>query len=303
MWLLVACEVPVEADAGTGPVDAGLPPVRVRVATFNVKLFFDTVCQSAACTAADFEFAATQASFDARVAQLATAVTGLGADVVALEEVETQACLEALVAKLGPTMPYGVLGETGAPGSVDVAILSKTPLDGVVGHRNLTRLTRPDGSRTNFSREFLQAHTVTSSGAQVVFFAAHFRSKVMDDPGRRQAEGETARQVVFDAAAAAPDALVLMGGDLNDTPGSPALDALTLNGGLLRAAADLPVADQSTYVFSGRGEAIDHLLQAPTPVATVVSRSAKVWKDPRGGWGGSDHFALSAEFDVIPQTR
>jgi endonuclease/exonuclease/phosphatase family metal-dependent hydrolase len=303
--LFTACEpLPVEPEPEDGgTLDGGQvvtrPPVRVRLATFNLKLYFDTVCESGSCAPADFEAAATPAAFAARTNQIAQAVTTLNADVVALEEVETQVCLDALLAKLGATMPYGVLGEIGTPGSVDVAILSKTPIDGVVAHRALERLTRPDGSRTNYSREFLEAHTVTSSGAKVVFFAAHFRSKVMDDPGRRQAEAETSRRIVETAAAASQDALVVMGGDLNDTPGSVPIDALTLNGGLLRAAADLPVADQGTYVFNGKAEAIDHLLQGKTPAANLVPRSAKVWKETRG-FGGSDHFALTAEYDVTP---
>ena len=92
-----------------------------------------------------------------------------------------------------------------------------------------------------------------------------------------------------------------MAGDLNDFPGSPALEALTANGGLLRVAADLPAADQNTYVFNGRGEAIDHILQAVTPGGKAVPRSAVVWKESRG-FAGSDHFALSADFDLPPSS-
>jgi endonuclease/exonuclease/phosphatase family metal-dependent hydrolase len=178
-----------------------------------------------------------------------------------------------------------------------VAILSKTPIDSVTGHRDLERLVRPDGSRTNFSREFLEAHVRASDGTEVVLFAAHFRSKVMDDPGRRLAEAQVSRRIVTDVAAALPTALVLMAGDLNDGPGTPTLDALVANDGLLRAAADLPVANQVTYVFNGRGEAIDHILQAVTPAGTLVPRSAVVWKDTRG-FAGSDHFALTADFEI-----
>lgn len=295
--LLTACEAPPaeEVDAG---VDAGMAPTRFRVATFNLRLFFDTVCQSGNCASTGFEQAVTPAVFDARAAQIAGALTGFQADVVALEEVEDQACLDALLSRLGGVLPYGVLGETGAPGSVDVAILSRTPLEKVVGHRDLERLVRPDGSRTNFSREFLEAHLRAADGTEVVMFAAHFRSKSPpDDPGRRLAEAQVSRRIVTDLAASLPGALVVMGGDLNDAPGTPPLDALTLDGGLLRVAGDLPVADQATYVFNGRGEAIDHLLQAVTPAARPVPRSAVVWKDGRG-FAGSDHFALTADFEI-----
>ncbi len=294
----------VDLDAGVAPetgtdagVDAGTEP-RVRIATFNVRRFFDTVCQTGACTPSDYEELPTPEAFDARADQLALAITDLGADVVALQEIETQASLDALLVRLATVMPYGVLGEIGTPGSVDVAVLSKTPLDRVLGHRE-ERLFRPDGTPTYFSRQLLEVEVRTGIGMKVVVFAAHFRSKVSDDPGRRLAEAQVSRRLVEARAVASPEALVLLAGDLNDRPGSPPLDALTLDGGLLRAAADLPVADQATYVFNGRGEAIDHLLQGATRQGSLVPRSALVWKDGRG-WGGSDHFALTAEFTLVP---
>lgn len=303
-WL-PGCELPPAPehdggihDAGTAP-DAGRLAARVRVGTFNVRLFFDTVCQSGTCASTDFEQVSTQAAFDARANQLADAIRSLEVDVLALQELETQACLDALLQRLSGELPYGVLGELGTAGSVDVAILSRTPLTGVVGHRALTRLERPDGSRTSFTRELLEAHALASNGGEVVLFAAHFRSKsTPDDPGRRLAEAQVSRQLLEAAAAARPQALVLLAGDLNDTPGSPPLEALTADGGLLRAAADLPAADQATYVFNGRGEAIDHVLQAVTPGGALRPRSAVVWKSGTRGYGGSDHAALTADFDV-----
>lgn len=293
---LLGCGPPSnDSDAGS---DAGVvEPTRVRVATFNTRLFFDTTCQSGACGPTDFEQAPTQQTFDARASEIAAAVSGFDADVVALQEIETQTCLDAILSRLTNEFPYGVLGEIGTPGSVDVAILSKTPLEQVVKHRDLERLTRPDGSRTNYSREFLEAHVRMASGTEVILFAAHFRSKSMDDPGRRLAEAQTSRRIVDETAAASPEALVVMAGDLNDTPDSAPLLALTENDGLLRVAADLPVADQVTYVFNGRGEAIDHILQAVTSRAHAKPHSAIVWKGNRG-FAGSDHYALTADFEV-----
>lgn len=296
-WLaLVACRPPGPAPA----LDAELGD-RVRIATFNVRRFFDTVCESGRCDPGDYEALPSQAVFDARAAQLADAIRRLEADVLALQEVETQACLDALITRLGDAMPHGVLGELHTAASVDVAILSRTPIETVTGHRDREPLTRPDGTITTFSRELLEVHVHAETGAHVVVFAAHFRSKSDDDPGRRLAEAQVAGRVVTALAAAQPDALVVLAGDLNDTPDSPPLLALTTDAGLIRVADDLPIAQQATYRYQGRGQAIDHLLLAPTPAAIRVPRSSRAWQEAGAGWGGSDHFALTSELATPPR--
>ncbi len=48
-------------------------------------------------------------------------------------------------------------------------------------------------------------------------------------------------------------------------------------------------------MYAGRGQAIDHLLLAPSAAVVRVPRSAQVWREDTGS-GGSDHYALTAEF-------
>jgi uncharacterized protein len=295
-WLLLASFV-LEAcrDPGaSSAADAGIGP-KIRVATFNVHRFFDTVCESGACDPGDYEALSSPQQLDVRAAQLADAIRALEADVISLQEIETQACLDALLARVGDAMPYGVLGEIGTTASVDVAILSKTPLEAVARHRAEEPLVLPGGTVTSFSRELLEVH-VRAQGAKVVLFAAHFRSKVNDDPARRLAEAQASSRIVNALAVREPDALVILGGDLNDTPGSPALDALTVAGGLIRVADDLPLAEQATYIYQGQGQSIDHLLAAPSTAATRVPRSSRVWRAGTSGYGGSDHRALTSDF-------
>jgi endonuclease/exonuclease/phosphatase family metal-dependent hydrolase len=269
------------ADAYTGPEG--------RVATFNVRRLFDTVCDSGACEPGDYEELPSQGELDARAIQIAVAIRALDADVISLQEIETQACLDALLAHLGDTMPYGVLGETNEIASVDVAILSRAPIDLVVGHR---------AQFPFMSRELLEVHT-SVDGVKVIMLAAHFKSKVNDEPSRRLYEAESSATVVNDIAAREPTALVVLGGDLNDTPGSPPLDALTVQGGLIRVADDVSDEEQATYIFNGRKQAIDHLLLAPTGTARRIPRSVYSWRAPSGGYGGSDHFALTWDFATI----
>lgn len=280
--------------------DPAVPPdavegEHVRLATFNVHRFFDTVCASGMCGPNDYEVLPTADGFAQQADQIAAAIRGLDADMVALEEVETQACLDALLARLDDVMPYGVLGETGGTASVDVAVVSTRPLASVRLHRADSPLTLSDGTTALFSRELLEVQIQTDLGKDVVLFAAHFRSKVDDDPARRLAEAQTASRIVNERVAQSPDALVVLGGDLNDTPGSPPLNALVVDGGLVRVADDLPAAAQATYTYQGYGQAIDHLLLAPSTSVVRQPRSSRVWRDGNG-WGGSDHAALSSDF-------
>jgi endonuclease/exonuclease/phosphatase family metal-dependent hydrolase len=123
-------------------------------------------------------------------------------------------------------MPNGVLGEIGSPASVDVAVLSKREIDDVVRYRALHPLTLPGGAVTTFSRDLLEVHTRAANGAEIVMFAAHFKATVNDEPERRLAEAQVSSEIVNAVASARPGVLVVLGGDLNDTPGSPPLNAL-----------------------------------------------------------------------------
>lgn len=289
--LLAACrELPptIEVDAQVG--------TPMRIATFNVKRFFDTACESGACGPEDYEVQASPTELEARATQIADAIRALDADVISLQEIETQPCLDALLVRLADAMPYGILGEIGTTASVDVAVLSRRPIELVVGHRASEPLTLPDGTITAFARELLEVHTRSPNGVEVVLFATHFKSKSSDDPARRLAEAQVSARVVGDVAARTPNAIVLLAGDLNDTPDSPPLAALT-GSGLIRLADDLPPAKQATYFYAGLGQSIDHILLAPGHAPVRVTRSSRTWRD-RAGWGGSDHSALTTELRI-----
>lgn len=294
--------LPPNPDAGT-PTDPGLsleppPEGALRIAAFNVKRFFDTVCDSGGCGGSNYEELPSPEQFAARADQLAAAISALKAGVVLVEEVETQACLDALRTRL-PDFPHAVLGETGTAASVDVGVLSRHPITSTRRHRDSTVLTRPDGSSTTFAREFLEVH-LDVGGAKVVVFPAHFRSKSNDDPGRRLAEAQAARDILTAVAAANPGALVVLGGDLNDTPGSPPLNALEEGGALLRVARDLPAEQTGTYQYSGVWQALDHLYVTRESSSRYLPASFRAVRDAYArGLGGSDHAAVLADFTAF----
>lgn len=296
-------DVQVDAGSSSGEPDASVEdagPITpreqvIRVATYNVHLFFDTTCDSGNCGSGDFEDVPSQSEFEERAAEIAAAIEKLDADVIALEEVENQECLDAIDTALkdrGLDYPVAVLGETNFPASVDVAVLARGSLVDVTTHRD-TPLPLPSGGTTTFARELLEVR-LSYRGVTVDMFAAHFRSKNDDDPERRFAEGKAAGAIVSKAGADHPTEFVVLGGDLNDVPGSEPLEALEDAGGLLRLAADRPLDAQGTYTFNGQNQAIDHLYGAGAARAAYVAGSATSLRDGFG-FGGSDHAALRAD--------
>ena len=289
-------------DGDPGPtVDGGTQrPGLIRVAQFNVRRFFNTVCDSGKCSGGDFEDLPTQAEFDAKTDALAKGIALIDPDIISLEEVETQGCLDALNAKLttmGKGFPIAHLGETGSAGSVDVAVLARGGLTEIKTHRDVP-LTEADGTPTTFTRELLEMR-MTFGARSVIMFAAHFRSQVMDDPARRLAEAKGAQAIVAKTSTDLPDSLVILGGDLNDKPGSDPINAMEAGGALLRVASDIPVDAQVTYIFNGVKNAIDHIFIGAPQASRYVAKSAIVFQDnPKGGFSSSDHMSLAADFSI-----
>ncbi|MDT3396081.1 endonuclease/exonuclease/phosphatase family protein [Streptomyces sp. B1866] len=110
-------------------------------------------------------------------------------------------------------------------------------------------------------------------GRPVFVVANHFNSKGGDQaldgrfqpPARvtevqRTAQGAAVNAFVEDVLAVDPRAAVVVAGDLNDYPFSPALAALTAGGALTDLVDRLPRAERYGYVFNGNSQALDHIL-------------------------------------------
>ncbi len=302
---LAACRGPADEPVGisttattsstTSEVDSG-PEPGLRIATYNVRRYFDTVCDSGDCNYGAYEEQPSPEQFEARTQQIAEAIEGIHASIVLLQEVETWNCLLALASALHPRYPTFTLGEIGGTATVDVAVLAEGDLVQEIHHRQVP-LPLPSGGSTTFAREFLELH-LEVDGQLVVVFDAHFKSKSGDDPARRLAEATAAQQIVTSRAAELPEALVVLGGDLNDTPGSEPINAIEKGGLLLRVASDLPEGTDHTYVFNGTGIALDHLYFAVGGGGSYIPGSAEIIRGNAGGLGGSDHAAVTARVEL-----
>lgn len=280
-----------ETDAAWAPPGDGA----VRFVALNVHRLFDSTCDTGTCASGDYEEVLSPSQIALRTERLADTFQRLRADVVLVEEVETAPLLDGIADRMPGGRWSRVLGETGFSASVDVGVMARFPITSVVTHRDRV-LTRPDGSKTTFARELLEVH-LDVRGKEAIVFCAHFRSKASDDPGRRWAEAVGAREILTEVATAHPDALSLLGGDLNDVPGSPPLVALEEGGALVRVSQSLPESTIATFVFAGVPQAIDHFYAARGGMPRYVPSSFHAVFDPGArGLAGSDHAGIVADF-------
>lgn len=283
-----------DGDTDATSENSDLPDAPTLVmATFNTHTFFDTICDSGSCGSGDWEDTPDAGTYAARVKETSKAVAGLGADIVMLEEIEKESGLTDINNALATPYPVAIFAESGGSASVDVAILARGTFVKKVSHLRDT-LYKPDGSATHFLRDFLEVHLLIG-GRPVIAFAAHYKSQRDDDYDQRQAEAGGSAKIIRAVAAANPKALIVMGGDLNDTPGSDTLNTLINDGHLLRAAADC--SDCGTYRYNGQSESIDHLLMSLDAGGRYIAHSAQaVHGASTFAYGGSDHAALKASF-------
>lgn len=123
--------------AGEGPDLSGLPN-QLTVASYNVQNLFDLVNDP---DRNEYEYtpggAWNQAAFVARVEHIARVVQEINADVLTLQEVETEEALEALAEQLraqgGPDYPYLAVSSTNDLRGIRLAVMSKVPFDRAIG--------------------------------------------------------------------------------------------------------------------------------------------------------------------------
>lgn len=235
----------------------------VRVATWNVHDLFDAVDRLS--PPGDLDDVPTLAEVEAKLARVAGVLAELDADVVLLEEVENLPLVEALAARAG----YGDarLVEGFDPRGIDVAVLSRFPIGSYLSH--LGELGS-DG-RPLWSRDCVEAHTA-SGGSALVIVGSHLVSRLTDPAGaRRREQAARMREIADDVARAAPGALVLAGGDLNDEPAADALAPLLADGRWVDALEPLGLATTWTWTGSAGGARFDYLLVPRAEEWRVVS--------------------------------
>lgn len=269
--LALACAPAAPEVAGDGTA-----PALIRVVSWNVHDLFDDADRIAPPGALDPVLA--PAEVEEKLARVAAVLVRLDADLVLLQEVETEALAAALAARTGHSEARLVEGND--PRGIDVAVLSRFPLAAYVSHR----AERDAAGRPLFPRDCVEAHATLPGRRRLALVGSHLSSALSDD-GTRRAEQAARMREIADALASG-GAPVLAGGDLNDAADAPALAPLLGDGAWGDPAASLPAGASWTWSGGGERAALDHLLVPRAQAGSVVQAAVAGGPDVEAA---SDH--------------
>lgn len=266
----------------------------LKVATWNLENFFD------AWDDPYREDEETEPSFvsEPRRQRIADALRLLDADVVCLQEVENRFALEEFVAAYLPDSGYQTVLIEGNDGrGIDVALLSRLPVESVTSHRQ-RRFPDAKGKEQRFQRDLLRVRIGGALNADL--FVVHFKSQQGGDGADvvREAEAREAVSILRAELDRDPKWRALVAGDFNDVSGQPVVELFLQpraagGAGLADACAG---TDKSSYHQEPYVSRIDFLLLTPALAADL--REATVVDALPGAdlRCCSDHFPVAARF-------
>jgi predicted extracellular nuclease len=279
--------IPTDERTTTGSSGAGNQLV---IANWNVHNLINDKLDSG--TAAE----TTDAKYEAHRKAVARVIDTMSPDVFVLQEVESQAVLDALNADLANKYPHTKLIDGNDPRAVDVAILSRVPFTKVASHRmDVFKKAGTSSPTYSYARDCLEVH-LDNKIRKIVLLGVHFKSKDIDNPDKRLAEAQHTRKIADDIAAADPTAAILVLGDFNDYAGTPPIDAI-VNGTpkFVDSAAEVPGG--WSFLYQNKMELIDHQLGNPFFAAMLVPGSVRI-DHGKQVEAASDHSPIVATYDV-----
>lgn len=289
---------------------ADAPPhqtsTRLTVATYNVRDMFD---------AHDDPHSLDEkrsSKTPRQIRQIAKTLHHLNADVVAIQEIENTATLQAMIRDhlKGLGYRYALVEPTNSRYGLHLGLISRRPVLRVTSHRLMDLPTPADGPPRRFARDLLHVQIQATPTRTLDLFITHFKSRYDSptDPKSirwRLAEAAATRRIVAQTTQAKnSDAWILVAGDLNATPDSPPLKLLLdASPGhrplLVDLHAHLPDPQRVTYRFKPYRDTIDYLLASPALAKRAVPRATRVLAESK--WlAGSDHAPVITVFDTTP---
>jgi endonuclease/exonuclease/phosphatase family metal-dependent hydrolase len=169
---------------------------------------------------------------------------------------------QVLGAKFNKAFPHVMLIDGNDERGIDVGILSRYPIRSVTSHIDDLN---PNGERT-FSRDCPEYVIDLPGGRKIVVLPNHFKSKRGGNTpamqARRKAQADRAHAIAVAALEHAQ--LVLIGGDLNDTPDQPLFAALWQDGFVdVKDHPSYPTDRPGTFDTGTAANKIDYLIMSP----------------------------------------
>lgn len=265
-----------------------------KIATWNLENFFDGWDDPFR------EDEETEPSFvsEPRRQRIADALRLLDADVVCLQEVENRFALEEFVSQYLPDSGYqAVLVEGNDGRGIDVALLSRLPVDSVTSYRH-RRFPDAQGREQRFQRDFLRVRIGGAINADL--FVVHFKSQQGGDGADvvREAEARAAVAILRAELDRDPQWRALVAGDFNEVAGQPAVELFLQpraagGAGLADACAG---TDKTSYHREPYVSRIDYLMLTPA-LAAELKEATVVDALPGADLRCcSDHFPVAARF-------
>ncbi len=280
-------------STGAGGSGGAAPAGPVRIATWNLHNFFDTVEDNSN----DSEDSQSQAAYDAKLAAAVATLAEMDPDILLVIEVENEGILEDMNAALGSAYPHRHLTDGNDPRGVDIGVMSKLPIAEVVSHlEDKFALEGTSNPTYSYSRDCPEYHFRIGS-QNLVLLGTHFKAKgPPDNPEKRLAEAQHTRAIADFLVSNDPELAVAILGDFNDLPDSPPYDAIALEDpNYVDAASFVPQADQWSFNFEGNLELIDHLMMNPVLEALLDPASVDI-PHTSDVEDASDHAPIVATF-------
>lgn len=219
-------------------------------------------------------------------------------DILITIEVENRPTLvrfneQVLGAEFGLKYPHALVLDGNDTRGIDVGLLSRFPIETARSH-----MDEPfESASKTFSRDCPEFDLLLPGNERLVAIPNHFKSKRNgndeDSENRRKAQAKRAHEIAKDALARSQ--LVLVGGDLNDTPDSASLAEL-LKAGFRDVIdhPDYPTDRSGTFGTGLANNKLDYLISSPALWATVETCGIER--------RGSYHPGVWQPFDTVEKT-
>ena len=318
----------------------GIPKARpkakgaLRLATYNAENLFDRTDDPALSGEYDD---IKESTSEARLKAVAKAIRELDADVLCLQEIESEECLEWFRDNYLKGMGYDYIASEDVSyyRGVEQSVLSRVPIsdievftgrDLVIGDMEERRTdseakrlggtwAKPDGKMPEkFQRSPLKVELKTKDGYELTVFVVHFKAGAFDH--QRELEALQVEQFIEEMLESDADANVAVLGDFNAQPNAMSTKVLRISDDGLVSGFDWRF-DKKTprerFVTHASGRSIDFIVMSPGLAADVVDGSYFVLGTPHAGsdWDwrkadenpppdgyASDHYPVAIEIDT-----